>query len=410
MSAIARAAREGRRIRVLVIDDSALIRQLMTELLSADPGIVVVGTAADPFIAREKIKQLRPDVLTLDVEMPRMDGLTFLQNLMRLRPMPVVMVSSLTQAGAGVTLDALSLGAVDFVTKPSIDVARGMAEYASVLQQKVRAAASAPSAASSRRSSGGDGLRLRGVTFAYGSRRVVQDVDLDVAPGRLVALVGLNGAGKSTLARVVAGLHVPERGVVELPPGPDGRPAPVCLVPQRPVVLHLSLRDNVRLAAAWHDDADDLASALRDAGVDDLVDRLPDGWDTPLSTARTGGVELSGGQWARVALARAVYAVRAGARVVLLDEPTAHLDVAAERDLVDRVRALSREVCVVLVSHRLATTRHADEVVLLEAGRVAERGSHDELVAQGGAYARYFRLQAAHFDDDDVVPVPWAAS
>ena len=143
MSAIARAAREGRRIRVLVIDDSALIRQLMTELLSADPGIVVVGTAADPFIAREKIKQLRPDVLTLDVEMPRMDGLTFLQNLMRLRPMPVVMVSSLTQAGAGVTLDALSLGAVDFVTKPSIDVARGMAEYASVLQQKVRAAASA---------------------------------------------------------------------------------------------------------------------------------------------------------------------------------------------------------------------------------------------------------------------------
>ncbi|GAB2500976.1 protein-glutamate methylesterase/protein-glutamine glutaminase [Lysobacter humi (ex Lee et al. 2017)] len=132
-----------RPVRVLVVDDSALIRQLMTELLAADPGIEVVGTAADPFIARDKIKQLQPDVLTLDVEMPRMDGLTFLQNLMRLRPMPVVMVSSLTQAGATVTLDALALGAVDFVAKPSIDVARGMAEYAGVLQQKVRAAAKA---------------------------------------------------------------------------------------------------------------------------------------------------------------------------------------------------------------------------------------------------------------------------
>ncbi|GAB6195548.1 protein-glutamate methylesterase/protein-glutamine glutaminase [Lysobacter xanthus] len=134
---------DGRPIRVLVVDDSALIRQLMTELLSADPGIHVVGAAADPFIAREKIKQLDPDVLTLDVEMPRMDGLTFLQNLMRLRPMPVVMVSSLTEAGATVTLDALALGAVDFVTKPAIDVARGLSEYATVLQEKVRAAAKA---------------------------------------------------------------------------------------------------------------------------------------------------------------------------------------------------------------------------------------------------------------------------
>ena len=134
---------QGARVRVLVVDDSALIRQLMTELLSADPGIEVVGAAADPFIARDKIKQLNPDVLTLDVEMPRMDGLTFLQNLMRLRPMPVVMVSSLTEAGATVTLDALALGAVDFVTKPSIDVARGLAEYAAVLQAKVKAAAKA---------------------------------------------------------------------------------------------------------------------------------------------------------------------------------------------------------------------------------------------------------------------------
>jgi two-component system chemotaxis response regulator CheB len=132
-----------RPIRVLVVDDSALVRALMSELLGDDPGIEVVGTASDPYIAREKIKQLAPDVLTLDVEMPRMDGLTFLRNLMRLRPMPVLMVSSLTEAGASVTLDALALGAVDFIAKPKIDVARGLAGYGPMLVEKVRQAATA---------------------------------------------------------------------------------------------------------------------------------------------------------------------------------------------------------------------------------------------------------------------------
>ena len=129
------------RIRVLIVDDSALIRSLMTEILSEDPQIEVVDTAADPYVAREKIKQLRPDVLTLDVEMPKMDGLTFLANLMRLHPMPVVMVSSLTEAGAEVTLQALELGAFDFVTKPKLDVARGLREYSERLRELVKAAA-----------------------------------------------------------------------------------------------------------------------------------------------------------------------------------------------------------------------------------------------------------------------------
>jgi len=133
----------GKPVRVLVVDDSALIRKLMTEILDADPGIEVVGTASDPFIARDRIKQLSPDVLTLDVEMPRMDGLTFLSNLMRLRPMPVVMVSTLTVAGAQVTLDALALGAVDFVAKPQLDVARGLGDYAAVLVAKIKQAAHA---------------------------------------------------------------------------------------------------------------------------------------------------------------------------------------------------------------------------------------------------------------------------
>ena len=103
--------------KVLIVDDSALIRQMLEEMLSSDPMIEVVGTAADPYVAREKIKQLHPDVLTLDIEMPRMDGLTFLKNLMRLHPLPVIMVSTLTESGADVTFEALEIGAVDFVTK-----------------------------------------------------------------------------------------------------------------------------------------------------------------------------------------------------------------------------------------------------------------------------------------------------
>jgi len=132
-----------RRIKVLIVDDSALVRRLLTEMLSSDPAITVLGTAHDAYDAREKIKALNPDVLTLDVEMPRMDGLTFLRNLMRLRPMPVIMVSSLTDKGAEVTLDALSIGAVDYLPKPKIDLAATLANYKYDLIAKVKAAAAA---------------------------------------------------------------------------------------------------------------------------------------------------------------------------------------------------------------------------------------------------------------------------
>ena len=130
-------------IRVLVVDDSALVRKLMTEILEADPGIEVVGTATDPYVARDKIKELNPDVLTLDVEMPKMDGITFLRNLMRLRPMPVLMVSSLTEKGADITLDALELGAIDFICKPKIDLAHGLGNYSEEIISKLKIAARA---------------------------------------------------------------------------------------------------------------------------------------------------------------------------------------------------------------------------------------------------------------------------
>ncbi|WDS36805.1 chemotaxis response regulator protein-glutamate methylesterase [Pseudoxanthomonas sp.] len=128
-------------VRVLIVDDSAVVRQILAEILDRDAGIEVVGTAADPLIAREKIKQFNPDVITLDVEMPRMDGLAFLANLMRLRPTPVVMISSLTERGADTTFQALALGAIDFVSKPRLDVARSLQAYADEIIGKVKAAA-----------------------------------------------------------------------------------------------------------------------------------------------------------------------------------------------------------------------------------------------------------------------------
>lgn len=129
-----------KKIRVLIVDDSALVRQLLSNMLESDPDIEVVGTAQDPYVAREKIKSLNPDVLTLDVEMPKMDGVTFLSNLMRLRPMPVVMVSSLTERSAEVTLRALELGAIDFVSKPKVDLAHTLEDYRDEIIAKVKMA------------------------------------------------------------------------------------------------------------------------------------------------------------------------------------------------------------------------------------------------------------------------------
>ncbi len=129
--------------KVLVIDDSALIRSLLTEMINQQKDLEVVGAAPDPLIAREMIKQLNPDVLTLDVEMPKMDGLDFLEKLMRLRPMPVLMVSTLTERGSEITLRALELGATDFVTKPKTAITEGMREYSSIIADKIRTAAKA---------------------------------------------------------------------------------------------------------------------------------------------------------------------------------------------------------------------------------------------------------------------------
>ena len=191
-----------RPIKVLVIDDSALMRKLLRSLLERDPDIEVVGVAHDPFDAREKIKQLNPDVLTLDIEMPKMDGLTFLRNLMRLRPMPVIMVSSLTASGAEATLAALQLGAVDFVSKPKIDLEAGLEEMATVLVEKVKAASLAHP------------LARASTTEARPSRSSAAPSITELGTTDRLIAIGSSTGGTEAVAEILAALPPDAPGIV----------------------------------------------------------------------------------------------------------------------------------------------------------------------------------------------------
>ncbi|MGP3999537.1 ATP-binding cassette domain-containing protein [Streptomyces sp. 8N706] len=233
---------------------------------------------------------------------------------------------------------------------------------------------------------------------------MLSGLDLEIAPGEMIALVGVNGAGKTTLTKLLTGLYQPTGGRITV----DGTPLRdlasrawrdrITVVFQDFVQYELSLRDNVVLGAP-NREADEalLADVARQAGITDLVTGTCRGWDTPLSRVFSGGTDLSGGQWQRVALARALYAAACGARLLVLDEPTAHLDVRAEIDVFSRVAAQAGEAGVVLISHRLSAVRKADRIVFLDGGVVTESGSHDELIALGGSYARMYALQADRF-------------
>jgi two-component system chemotaxis response regulator CheB len=196
------------RIRVLVVDDSALMRQVLGTLLGRDPAIEIVGTACDAYVARDKIRELKPDVLTLDVEMPRMDGLAFLEKLMRARPMPVVMVSSLTEAGCATTLRALELGAVDFVTKPTVDLREGMAEVAAAIIEKIKIAAAA---------------RVRQRVPAAPMLPYARGVARPAArsAGQVIA-VGASTGGTEALRQFLGALPVDAPGVVVVQHMPEG--------------------------------------------------------------------------------------------------------------------------------------------------------------------------------------------
>jgi ATP-binding cassette subfamily B protein len=240
-------------------------------------------------------------------------------------------------------------------------------------------------------------LELRDVRFAYpGSAHPILDgFSLTIPAGTSLAIVGQNGAGKTTLAKLLCRLYDPEAGAV-LADGVDLRDldagrwrARVAAVFQDFVRYELPLRDNVAPGGAPEADVSAALEQARAAGLAGL--------DTVLSRAYEGGTDLSGGQWQRVALARALCAVRAGAGVVILDEPTAQLDVRGEAEVFDRLLEATRGCTTILVSHRFSTVRHADRICVLEAGRVVELGSHDELMALGGRYRTMFELQAARF-------------
>jgi ATP-binding cassette, subfamily B, bacterial len=249
------------------------------------------------------------------------------------------------------------------------------------------------------------------VHFAYPGRdsAVFDGLNLSIAAGRSLAIVGLNGAGKTTLIKLLTGLEVSQRGritvdgidLADLDPSAWRRT--VAAIFQDFVRYELPARDNIGFGAVEvlrAADADQhLARAARRAGADAILSGLPKGLATPVSRRFLGGVDLSGGQWQRIALARAMTAVEAGARVLVLDEPTAQLDVRAEADVYDRFLDLTHGLTTIVISHRFSTVRRADRIVVLDAGRITEDGSHDELIAADGQYARLFRKQAMQYAD-----------
>jgi ABC-type multidrug transport system fused ATPase/permease subunit len=243
-------------------------------------------------------------------------------------------------------------------------------------------------------------IRFSNVTFAYpGGVSVLDGFDLTIPAGSSLAIVGQNGAGKTTLAKLLCRLYDPQRGAIVVD-GIDVRDldltswrSRLTAVFQDFVRLELPLRDNVAPRGAPDEVVRQALEAAGAAGLAPL--------ETILARGYQGGTDLSGGQWQRVALARALCAVKMGASVVLLDEPTAQLDVRGEAEIFERILAETRHCTTILISHRFSTVRHADRICVLERGKVVELGTHDELMALNGRYRTMFDLQARHFSRED---------
>jgi ATP-binding cassette, subfamily B, bacterial len=254
-------------------------------------------------------------------------------------------------------------------------------------------------------------ISFAGVRFRYPGTEedALRGVNLTIPAGRSLAIVGENGAGKSSLVKLLCGLHTPTAGVIQV----DGRKlseldaaawnGKIGVLFQDFTRYHLTVAENIGMGALrYAGERNLLRAAAERAGAMPLIEGLPNGWDTVLSPEYTGGIDLSGGQWQRIALARALFAVNAGARVLILDEPTAALDIRAEAEIYERFLELTAGLTTILISHRFSTVRRVDRIVVLERGAVVEQGAHDELMACQGRYARMFDLQAARFTE----PVP----
>jgi ATP-binding cassette subfamily B protein len=251
-----------------------------------------------------------------------------------------------------------------------------------------------------------EGIRFEHVSFRYprSEHLVLDGLDLFVPAGGSTAIVGVNGAGKTTLVKLLARMHDPTSGRITADRTDLAALDPAAWQHQVAVVFQdfnrypLTARENVTFGRLEHrDDQAGAARAAARSGATEVIESLPLKWVTVLSRQYPGGVDLSGGQWQRVALARALFAVDHGARVLVLDEPTAWLDARAEAEFFDRILDITRGVTSIIISHRFSTVRRADRICVLADGRLAEQGSHDELMALGGRYAEMFTLQASRF-------------
>ncbi len=254
----------------------------------------------------------------------------------------------------------------------------------------------------------GGAIEFEDVSFTYpgASMPVLDRLSLRIEPGEALALVGLNGAGKTTLVKLLCGLYQPSAGVIRI--GGVALSAGnlrswrrrLGVIFQDFIRYELSATDNIAMAAPGVAiDGETLRDAADGAEIGDFIESLPHGWGTVLSRQYPGGVDLSGGQWQRVALARALAAIARGADVLVLDEPTANLDVRAEAAMFDRFLDWRSGATALLISHRFSTVRHADRIVVLDDGQITESGTHEELLKRGGRYAELFRAQADRFAD-----------
>jgi ATP-binding cassette, subfamily B, bacterial len=303
------------------------------------------------------------------------------------------------QSAVGVSMIAFGglSWAIDAAAPPVAAVLR--------LEPAMRPAGALPSGSRPANATPAVEIRLRDVTFAYpagasappsAGTPVLEHFDLTIPAGSSLAIVGQNGAGKTTIAKLLCRLYDPQSGKIEID-GVDIREldlaswrSRITAVFQDFIRFELPLRDNVAPAGA----PDDVVrAALESAGATNLA-----ALDTVLARGYAGGTDLSGGQWQRIALARALAAVTLGAGVVLLDEPTAQLDVRGEAEIFNRLLAATRHCTTILISHRFSTVRHADRICVLEHGRVIELGTHDELMALAGRYRTMFDLQAQRFN------------